>query len=150
MNRKMMMLFLALTVLAVPAFAATITPREPVTAVDTAESTHDLGRYMDNPCTAAIDSVWVNYSVYLYQEFYDANGRYIFDEDTAVGGSYAASGASKTDVAYQSPLQIRKYHKVNTKDNFHVVTVIEFNPTTRYTKVVVETACGNGMPDSKE
>ncbi|HEX6100036.1 MAG TPA: hypothetical protein VF432_27235 [Thermoanaerobaculia bacterium] len=149
MNRKMMMLFLALAVLAVPALAATITPRE-ISTVETAESTHDLGRYLDNPCTAVIDRIWVNYSVYLQQEFYDDNGRYIFAEDTAMGGTYAASGTSKTDVAYQSPLQIRKYHKVNTNDNFHVVTVIEFNPATRYTSVVVETACGNGMPDSKE
>lgn len=67
-----------------------------------------------------------------------------------VSGSYAAAGSSLSDVAYASPVSIRKDYKVNTADDFHVVTVINFDPVALTTTVTVETACGNGTPDSKE
>ena len=120
----------------------------------TDSSTHSLGEYLDNPCTALQDWVWVSYDVSLYQEGkLTASGdeRVLFSESTAVDGGYSASGSSQSDVIYkQQPYTLRKYHKVNTADDFHVVTVIDFDPATNGTTVTKETACGNGMPDSAQ
>ena len=48
------------------------------------------------------------------------------------------------------PFTLRKYHKVNTADAFHVVTVIDYDPASNQAYVSTETACGNGMPDSAQ
>lgn len=112
------------------------------------------GQYLDNPCTAVQDWNWVSYGVDLYQEGWDMLGsgqRVLFDEQTALSGAYSAGGASQSDVEYMmQPFTLRKYHKVNTYDNFHVVTVINFDPATKQSTISVETACGNGMPDSPQ
>ena len=114
-------------------------------------TTYRQGRYMENPCTAVQDLVWVDYSAFLQGEQKTAGfDRYFFDESTTMGGMYAASGNKQADVTYASPLAIRNYYKVNTPDNFHVVTVINFDPASQYTSMTVETACGDGTPDSKE
>jgi len=65
-------------------------------------------------------------------------------------GSYSASGSSHSDVAYGSAVSLRKYHKVSTYDDFHVVTVINFDPGAQTTWLSVETACGDGSPGSRE
>ena len=114
-------------------------------------STYRQGRYLENPCTPVQDLVWVDYSAYLEGEQQTAGfDRYLFDESTTMGGMYAASGTAQSDVTYHSPLAIRNYYKVNTSDDFHVVTVINFDPASQYTSLTVETACGDGSPDSKE
>lgn len=124
-----------------------------VDSVDSSSGSYSLGTYMDNPCTAVQDWTLVDYDVYLYEEYRLAmnGGRFFFDESTTVSSSkYAASGSTHSDVAYSTPFTLRKYHKVNTSDNFHVVTVIDFDPASRTSYLSVETACGNGMPDSTE
>ena len=112
------------------------------------------GEYMDNPCTAAADWVWVDYSasVDLYGWQTDTGQEpVLFDELTTLGGgTYAASGTSQSEVAAAQAYSLRKYHKVNTPDDFHVVTVIDFNPATRQTTITRETACGNGLPESAQ
>ena len=115
------------------------------------ESAYSNGQYLDNPCTDVQDWVWVDYSAYV-QGAQETAGidQYFFNESTTMGGMYAASGASEFDVGYSAEFAVRKYHKVNTPDNFHVVTVVNFNPGSKYTWVTVETACGNGMPDSAQ
>ena len=148
MNIRTLILGVVLAALAVPSLAQE-RMRMIEDPVDTG-GTYDLDNYLDNPCTAAYDRVWVDYSVYLEQAYADTNDRFIFDEMTSMNGTYKAAGQTKSDVAYTAPFTLRKYHKVNTTDNFHVVTVIDFYPSTGATYVSIETACGNGMPDSKE
>ena len=115
------------------------------------ESSYSNGQSLDNPCTAAYDPLYVDYSAYVQGAQLEAGiDRYLFNESTTVGGGYSASGASESDVGYSAAFAVRKYHKVNTLDNFHVVTVINFDPGSQYTWVSVETACGNGMPDSAQ
>jgi len=106
---------------------------------------------MDNPCTAIQDWVWVNYSTYA-SGLQTAAGvdRYQLSENTSMSGTYATSGSGSADVAYSQTFSQRMYHKVNTPDNFHVVTVITFNPGSKAMTLSLETACGNGMPDSTE
>ena len=114
-------------------------------------STYDKGQYLDNPCTAVQDWVWVNYQAYVDGAQAEAGlDRYVFDERTTLAGAYAAAGTSSSDVEYWQQVSLRQYHKVNTPDNFHVVTVITFNPATKTPVLTVETACGDGSPDSKE
>ena len=114
-------------------------------------TTYKQGRYLENPCTAVQDLVWVDYSAFLEgQQAMAGFDRYIFDESTTVGGLYSASGSAQADVTYSSPVSIRNYYKVNTNDNFHVVTVINFDPASQYTSLTVETACGDGTPGSVE
>lgn len=159
MKIRTLMLVAAVALFAVPAFAQRYEMMQEVQEVDTMDGwsgggSYDLTTYMDNPCTAWQDYVAVDYNVYLYQEGWDAAGsadRYLFDENTYMGGAYTATGASQSDVAYKAvPFTLRKYHKVNTGDQFHVVTVINFDPATRESTVTIETACGNGMPDSAQ
>jgi hypothetical protein len=149
MNIRTLFLCVVLAALAVPSFAQK-SLRMIEEPAETAGSTYDLDNYLDNPCTASYDRVWVDYSVYLEQAYADANDRVIFDEMTSVDGTYKAAGQTRSDVAYAAPFTLRKYHKVNTADDFHVVTVIDFYPSTKATYVSIETACGNGMPDAKE
>jgi hypothetical protein len=156
MKTRMWILFALVALCAIPAFAQ-YQPRlimdQPVEDGGWADSTsYSQGQYMDNPCTAAQDYVWVNYSAYVEAAEAEAGlDRYLFNEDTTLGGgTYTAAGSSSADVAYTASFSLRQYHKVNTYDNFHVVTVINFDPGSRYTWVDVETACGNGMPDSTE
>jgi hypothetical protein len=114
-------------------------------------SSYEQGQYMDNPCTAVQDWVWVNYSAYVESAQKEAGlNRYLVNDSTSVGGMYAASGTAQADVGYSAPFSIRNYYKVNTGDDFHVVTVATLDPSSQYTSVTVETACGNGLPDSKE
>ena len=154
MKTRTLLMFVALAVFALPSFAQ-FESEPTIMPVEEDSGAYDLGTYMENPCTAGDDWVLVDYDVYLYQAFYDDSGRYLFDEDTAMTGSdgqttYAAAGSTQSDVGYTAPFTLRKYHKVNTSDNFHVVTVIDFDPSSRWTSLSVETACGNGMPDSAE
>lgn len=149
MKIRIWILFVVVAVFSLPAFAQRYY-YEDVISPDTQGASYDLDRYMDNPCTATYDPVWVDYNVYLEQAYSDANDRFRFDEMTSVGGTYKAAGSTTSDVGYTQPFTLRKYHKVNTSDNFHVVTVINFYPASRYTDVTVETACGDGSPDSKE
>lgn len=155
MNKRIWILFVALAVLTVPAFGQFHQIRE----IDNEESpggwsgvsTVSNGNYLDNPCTATQDWVWVDYSAWVEGTQAAAGvDRYLFDESTSMNGMYAAKGGSQTDVAYAEPVELRQYHKVNTSDNFHVVTVINFDPASRSTYVTMETACGNGMPDSPQ
>ena len=67
-----------------------------------------------------------------------------------MSGTYATTGSGSADVGYSQAFSQRMYHKVNTTDNFHVVTVINFNPATKTMSLSLETACGNGLPDSAE
>lgn len=114
-------------------------------------SSYQDGKYMDNPCTAVQDLVWINYSAYANGVQPEANvNRYQFNESTTVSGMYATSGSGQSDVAYASPYTVRYYHKVNTSDMFHVVTVVSFDPASRYTGVTYETACGDGTPGSAQ
>lgn len=114
-------------------------------------STYEEGRYLDNPCTAVQDLVWVDYSAYASGAQTAAGvNRYQFSESTTMSGSYATSGTGSADVAYGAAFSQRMYHKVNTSDDFHVVTVVNFDPATKAMTLGLETACGNGMPDSKE
>ncbi|HEX6083572.1 MAG TPA: hypothetical protein VF266_03545 [Thermoanaerobaculia bacterium] len=114
-------------------------------------SSYDAGRYVDNPCTSWQDLVWINYQAYANGVQPDAGvNRYQFNESTTMSGTYATSGTSNSDVAYKTAYTTRHYHKVNTSDNFHVVTVINFDPASRYTSVTMETACGDGTPSSAQ
>ncbi|HEX6083571.1 MAG TPA: hypothetical protein VF266_03540 [Thermoanaerobaculia bacterium] len=137
---------------AIPA-SAQFRPRE-ISDVEegwSGESSYSNGQYLDNPCTAVQDWLWVDYQAYVSGWQAQAGvDRYLFDESTTMGGMYSASGTSLSDVGYGAPFTVRKYHKVNTADQFHVVTVITFNPATRTTTMSMETACGNGMPDSAQ
>ena len=109
------------------------------------------GDYLDNPCTAEQDWIWVDYAAYVEAAQQEAGtDRFNFFESTTMSGGMAASGTSEADVAYGAVFAVRKYHKVSTPDEFHVVTVINFDPAYQYTWVEMETACGNGMPDSAQ
>ncbi len=155
MKLRLWILLVIVTVCAIPAFGQFQQIRE-IGAEDggggwSGSSTYNNGQYMDNPCTAVQDWVWVNYQAYVDgAQFEEGVDRYLFDESTTVAGAYSATGSSSSDVAYSQQVSLRKYHKVNTADNFHVVTVITFNPATKTPVVTVETACGDGSPDSKE
>ena len=114
-----------------------------------AEVAYSNGQYMDNPCTSWADWVWVDYSAFVEGAETEAGAsRYLFAESTNMGGMYAASGGSFADVAYTQSFALRQYHKVNTPDDFHVVTVINFDAGSKTSWVSVETACGNGTPDA--
>jgi hypothetical protein len=158
MKTRILLLLVAVTMLAIPSYAQ-FQDRQLLREVPPEDggggwygtTSYDNGQYLDNPCTATYDPVYVNYSAYVEGLQYDAGAnRYLLNESTNMGGTYAASGASEADVDYTSPIAVRQYHKVNTPDNFHVVTVINFDPAAQYTYVTVETACGNGMPDSAQ
>jgi hypothetical protein len=157
MKTRILILLTAVAILAVPSFAATITPRE-INDADTGAYSgsydYGTGAYLDNPCTAVQDWYYVNYSVYLEQVGIKmaASDRYKLAETMSMAGSYSASGTSNADVTYTGKaFSTRQYHKVtSTYDNFHVVTVITVDPATQNTTLTLETACGNGMPDSKE
>jgi hypothetical protein len=115
------------------------------------EVVYSTGDYLDNPCTAEQDWVWVEYSAYVESAQQEAGiDRFNFFESTTMSGGMSASGTSEADVGYGAAFEVRKYHKVNTPDEFHVVTVINFDPGSQYTWVTMETACGNGMPDSAQ
>ena len=148
-------ILLIVAVSAIPAFGQYQQIRE-INAEDggggwSGTSTMNNGQYLDNPCTAAYDWVWVDYQAYVDGAQAEAGlDRYLFEETTNMAGSYKASGTSVSDVDYSQEVSLRKYHKVNTPDNFHVVTVITFNPATKAPTLSLETACGDGSPDSKE
>jgi hypothetical protein len=161
MKTRNWILFVALAVFAVPTFAqqyATQPYIEP--DVYYGGEAYAVAMVMDNPCTAETDWIDVDYNVDIYQQLWQtSNGtnRVQLEENMAMDGrnqyGYAtyAYGWSKSDIAYGSqPVEDRKYHKVNTPDQFHVVTVIQVDPVTGEMKVSVETACGDGSPDSKE
>ena len=143
MKARIWVLCIVLAAFAVPSFAKIDVWYD--------SSSYEQGQYMDNPCTAIQDWVWVNYSAYA-QTAQKAAGTndYLVDESTTMGGMYKASGSSQSDIGYANAFTTRYYHKVDTADNFHVVTVITVDPVSKYTSLAVETACGNGMPDSKE
>lgn len=153
MNIKPAILFAALTLFAFPSFAQFYS--EPtIMPIDEGGGSYTLGTYMENPCTATEDWVLVDYYVDLYQQYTQtASGtqRSVIDDSTSMGSTqYAAYGTATNDVAYNVPFTVRNYYKVNTYDNFHVVTVIDFDPGTRETIVSVETACGDGTPGSAQ
>jgi hypothetical protein len=165
MKNKIWMLLVIVAVCAVPAFGAAGPQRDEeatssLRCLDcdpyggggwSGDTTYQEGQYLDNPCTSIQDWVWVNYSTYA-SGLQTAAGvdRYQLSENTSMSGTYATSGSGSADVAYAQMFSQRMYHKVNTPDNFHVVTVITFNPATKVMTLSLETACGNGMPDSIE
>jgi hypothetical protein len=156
MNKRLWILLAAVALCALPMFG-----QHDVRAIDidaasggggwSGTSDYNDGRYMDNPCTPTQDWVWVNYSAFVSGEQKAAGiDRYLFDESTTMGGAYSASGSSFSDVGYTNTVSMRQYYKVNTPDNFHVVTVITFDPGSQYTTLSVETACGDGSPSSAQ
>ena len=161
MKIRISLLFIALAVFAIPTFAQS--NYEQLRQIEYEDGgggggwsdsvSHQNGGYFDNPCTATVDWAWYAYDVAVYQEGKEAlsNLDLLFDEQTSISGSYSVAGSSQSDVNYkQQPLEIRKYRPANWYDKFHLVTVIRFDPATRTTSVTMETACGNGMPDSVE
>jgi hypothetical protein len=156
MKTRMWLLLIAVALFAMPCFAQFNMERE-ISPEDSGgawsgSTSYSNGQYLDNPCTAVQDFVWVDFSAYVNglqpEEGVD---RYQLAETTTMSGTmYSASGSSQADVAYSPAFSVRQYHKVNTYDNFHVVTVLTFNPMYKTTTVSVETACGNGMPDSPQ
>ena len=156
MNRRNSIVVLAVILFVLPFAAAeaqfmTEQQFQESETIDSSSGSYSLGMYLDNPCTSVDDLTFVDYDVYLYEEYRLATSRFFFDESTAMSSdTYGASGSTHSDVTYETPFTVRKYHKVNTSDNFHVVTVIDFDPATKTSTVSVETACGNGMPDSNE
>ena len=158
MKNRLWMLLAVMAVFAVPSFAQ-FSPYQEFREISPDEggtwagaSDYQQGQYLDNPCTAVQDWVWVNYSAYVQGEQTAAGvDQYMFTENTTMAGSYAASGTTQSsDVGYSTPFSLRQYHKVNTPDNFHVVTVINFDPAAYYTYLTVETACGDGTPGSAQ
>lgn len=155
MKIKTWILLAALVLLAIPAMAddSQMLMQEEI-AVTTDESwggSYEIGTYMENPCTAVEDWVLVDYNVFLEQGTFDGVDRYIFDESASLSSSsYYANGTALSDVTYSTPYTLRTYHKVNTADDFHVVTLVDFYPSTRETYVSVETACGDGTPSSSQ
>ncbi len=164
MKNNMWMLLVLVAVCAVPLFGQAAPEDETAThdqrCIDcesggggswSGSSTYDQGQYMDNPCTAVQDWVWVDYAAFA-SGMQTAVGvdRYQLSENTSMSGGYATSGAASADVGYGQSFSQRMYHKVNTADSFHVVTVINFNPATKTMNLTVETACGNGTPDSAQ
>ena len=164
MKNRIWLLLILVAVCAVPAFGQSRPGAGDVTTqqmcIDCEPSggggwsggtSYQQGQYMDNPCTPIQDWVWVNYSTYA-SGLQTAAGvdRYQLSENTSMSGTYATSGAGSADVAYAQTFSQRMYHKVNTPDNFHVVTVITFAPATKTMTLALETACGNGLPDSPE
>jgi hypothetical protein len=154
MKIRISVLLVAIALLAIPSYAQRYYLQDTITEDGGGwygESSYSNGQYLDNPCTAAYDPLYVDYSAYVQGAQLEAGiDRYLFNESTTVGGTYSASGSSESDVGYSAAFAVRKYHKVNTPDNFHVITVVNFDPGSQYTWVTVETACGNGMPDSIE
>jgi hypothetical protein len=158
MNKRLWLLLVAVALFAVPMLAQQeIQPERVPDDSPTVEvgwygiDSYSTGQYMDNPCTAIQDWVWVDYSAYVEgQQPMKGMDTYLFDESTQMAGMYAASGASSSNIDYSAPVSLRQYYKVNTSDNFHVVTVITFDPVYQSTTLTVETACGDGSPDSKE
>ena len=157
MKSRILFLLVAVTMLAIPSYAQ-FNDRELLRETSDSDgggwygtTAYDKGQYLDNPCTSWYDQVYVNYQAYVEGlQYEEGTNRYLLNESTTMGGMYAASGSGEADVDYASPVSVRQYHKVNTPDDFHVVTVINFDPVAKYTWVSVETACGNGMPDSKQ
>jgi hypothetical protein len=156
MNKRILFLLIATAVLTVPAFGQH-TMLRPITYEDGNHveggwydvSSVDSGEYFDDPCTATADWTWVSYSLWVSGEQQGIGAdRYLFDEATSMGGGYSASGSSLTDVAYGQDVEMRHYRKVNTYTNMHVVTVVRYNPATQSQTVHLETACGDGSPDS--
>jgi hypothetical protein len=157
MKTRILFLLIAMTVFAVPSFAQYYY-NEPIIedggggGAWSGSYDYGTGVYLDNPCTAIQDWVYVSYSVFLEQEGIKIGSaaRYKLAETMSMAGSYAASGTSNADITYTgNPFTTRQYHKVtSTYDNFHVVTVINVDPATQQTTMSIETACGNGKPDS--
>jgi hypothetical protein len=147
-------LFVLVALFAVPAFAQHFELEREINESDGGGGgSFDVGQYLDNPCTPEYDWTYVDYNVLVEQAYMETGGvgRYLFNEATQASSTrYSAAGTSKSDVTYATPFTLRKYHKVNTFDNFHVVTVIDFDPATESTSVSVETACGTGLPDSAQ
>ncbi|HYK02221.1 MAG TPA: hypothetical protein VE974_10725 [Thermoanaerobaculia bacterium] len=161
MKTRILILLVAVASLAVPSFAQSTSRQfymdEPIQDGGGAWSgAYDYGTslYLDNPCTAVQDWVYVNYSVYLEQEGIKlaTSDRYKLAETMSMAGSYSASGTSNADITYTGKaFSTRQYHKVtSTNDNFHVVTVIDVDPSTQQTTLSIETACGTGLPDSPQ
>jgi hypothetical protein len=159
MKTRILFLMIAMMVFAVPSFAQYYYS-EPIIedggggGAWSGAYDYGTGVYLDNPCTMIQDWVYVSYDVDLQQigEKMAGSDRYKLTETTSMAGSYSASGTSNADVTYTGKaFSTREYHKVtSTYDAFHVVTVINVDPATQETTVDIETACGNGMPDSAQ
>jgi hypothetical protein len=163
MKNRIWILFIILAACSIPAFGQSRLEPEEVgnqMCIDcdggggggwSGSSSYSQGQYMDNPCTAIQDYVWVDYQAYASGLQPDEGVyRYKLSENTTMSGMYATSGAGSADVGYAAQFSTRQYHKVNTPDNFHVVTVMTFNPSTNSLVMSVERACGDGTPNSLE
>ena len=113
---------------------------------------YENGSYFDNPCTAAIDWGWYAYNLSVEQAGKEVlSGLNLqFNEQTSISGSYSVNATSESRVIYNEPVEIRQYRRANWYDQFHLVTVMRFDPATRDTTLSMEAVCGDGMPDSFE
>jgi hypothetical protein len=114
--------------------------------------TYENGSYFDNPCTATVDWAWYTYDLSVDQEGKEALSSLdlLFNEQTTIGGSYSVADSSLSDVTYKEPLEIRQYRRANWYDNFHLVTVMRFDPATRQTTLSMEAVCSDGTPNAIE
>jgi hypothetical protein len=159
MKTRILMLLFAAAVFAMPSFAESPTMQQlrPIDEYNDGGGMggyYEIGTYLDNPCTAVQDFTYVDYNSNLAAQTIQmaSKARYLLDEGMTMYGSYAASDSDHSDVTYMAQtFTQRHYHKVtSTYDEFHVVTVIDVDPATQTTSVSIETACGNGMPDSPQ
>ena len=154
--KKTIWILVVATMLSVPALGQEYLQMEEFSGEDTSSSggwsgvsTYNNGQYVDNPCTATYDPVWVSLDVWVEgTQLLAGYDRYVFDESTTASGSYSAYGASQSDLTYPQAVTMRQYKKMNTYDQFHLVTVVNFDPYTRGISTSIETACGDGTPGS--
>src|SRR5688572_25988053 len=115
MKTRIWFLLAVVSLMAIPAFAQ-FRPREVIGVEEepwSGESSYSQGQYLDNPCTAVADWLWVDYQAYVSGSQEEVGvDRYLFDESTTMSGIYAASGTSSSDVGYSAQFTVRKYHKV--------------------------------------
>ncbi len=157
--------FMLAAVMAMAAFALASEPISPqpqppqffdTINIRTSSETKQVSGTLDNPCTAARESIALTGGIQLKQQNWtSSNGKYrvLLSETTSVQGTdsagkvMSASGSSTSDVIYgPTPFALLKFKKMNTNDNFHVVFVLDIDPVTLLVHVTLEAACHNGLP----
>ena len=161
MKLRITLLLVALAVFAIPTFAQSNyqqlreidRPADEGGGSWSGTYSYENGSYFDNPCTATVDWAWYTYDLSVDQEGEKAATSLdlLFNEQTTIGGTYSIAESSQSDVTYkEQALEIRKYRRANWYDNFHLVTVMRFDPATKQTTLSMEAVCSNGMPDAIE